>query len=283
MEKDENKSEVVEEKNSEATEEIATPTPYKNPNRGLMDKDIETSATEESKEDPDEEKPKDEHPEGLEKNAVYKKRYDDLKRHYDDTNSKHKDEILKLKKEIEAISKRPVFKSQEEIEEWRREYPEMYESVMQLTTEATMKSKQEMEEQLLEVKKQQAQIAKDKAEVELSKKHPDYRDLADDDDFQTWTMGQPKYIQNIIDKSYDAKEISRVIDLYKYDRGISSKKVTNADVKKEAAKAVSKTKVSETPTDKKKWTWTEIQKMKPHEFAKHESEIDKANREGRIV
>ena len=154
---------------------------------------------------------------------------------------------------------------------------------MQLTTEATMKSKQEMEEQLLEVKKQQAQIAKDKAEVELSKKHPDYRDLADDDDFQTWTMGQPKYIQNIIDKSYDAKEISRVIDLYKYDRGISSKKVTNADVKKEAAKAVSKTKVSETPTDKKKWTWTEIQKMKPHEFAKHESEIDKANREGRIV
>jgi hypothetical protein len=140
-----------------------------------------------------------------------------------------------------------------------------------------------MEEQLLEVKKQQAQIAKDKAEVELSKKHPDYKDLANDDDFYDWTRGQPKYIQTIIDKSYDAKEISRVIDLYKYDRGISNKKVTNSDVKKEAAKAVSKTKVSETPTDKKKWTWAEIQKMKPHEFAKHESEIDKANREGRIV
>ena len=144
MEKDENKSEVVEEKVSEATEEIAKPTPYKNPNRGLMEKEIETSATEESDEKPDEEKSKDEHPEKVEQNAVYKKRYDDLKRHYDDTNSKHKDEILKLKKEIEAISKRPVFKSQEEIEEWRREYPEMYESVMQLTTEATMKSKQEM-------------------------------------------------------------------------------------------------------------------------------------------
>ena len=283
MEKDENKSEVVEEKNSEATEEIATPTPYKNPNRGLMDKDIETSATEESKEDPDEEKPKDEHPEGLEKNAVYKKRYDDLKRHYDDTNSKHKEEILKLKKEVEAISKKPIFKSQEEIEEWRKEYPEMYESVMQLTTEATMKSKQEMEEQLLEVKKQQAQIAKDKAEVELSKKHPDYKDLANDDDFYDWTRGQPKYIQDVIDKSYDAKEIAFVLEKYKYDRGISNKKVTNADVKKEAAKAVSKTKVSETPTDKKKWTWAEIQKMKPHEFAKHESEIDTANREGRIV
>ena len=49
MEKDENKSEVVEEKNSEATEEVAKPTPYKHPNRNLMDKEIETTATEESK------------------------------------------------------------------------------------------------------------------------------------------------------------------------------------------------------------------------------------------
>ena len=44
-----------------------------------MDKEIETTATEESKEEPDEEKSKDEHPEGVEQNAVYKKRYDDLK------------------------------------------------------------------------------------------------------------------------------------------------------------------------------------------------------------
>tara|TARA_Y100000592_G_C5458578_1_gene312748 strand:+ start:609 stop:1460 length:852 start_codon:yes stop_codon:yes gene_type:complete len=283
MEKEEKKSEVVEEKVSEATEEIAKPTPYKHPDRGIMEKEVETSATEESKEKPDEDKPKDEHPEGVEKYAVYKKRYDDLKRHYDETNSKNKDEILKLKKEIEAISSKPVFKSPEEIEEWRREYPEMYESVMQLTTEATLKSKQDMEEQLLEVKKQQAQIAKDKAEVELSKKHPDYKELADDDDFQGWTMGQPKYIKEIIDKSFDAKEISRVIDLYKYDRGISAKKVSNSDVKKEAAKSVSKTKPSETPSEKKQWSWAKIQKMKPHEYAKFEDEIDKAHREGRIV
>ena len=31
----------------------------------------------------------------------------------------------------------------------------MYDSVMQMTTEATLKSKQEMEEQLLQIKKQQ--------------------------------------------------------------------------------------------------------------------------------
>ena len=103
MEKDENKSEVVEEKNSEATEEVAKPTPYKHPNRNLMDKEIETTATEESKEESDEKKPKEDHPVGVE-DAVFKKRYDDLKRHYDETISKHKDEVLKLRKEKEAVA-----------------------------------------------------------------------------------------------------------------------------------------------------------------------------------
>ena len=69
--------------------------------------------------------------------------------------------------------------------------------------------------------------------------------------------------------------------MYKYDRGLSSKKVSY-DAKKEAAKAVSKTKPSDTPTDKKVWKWSEIQKMKPDAYSKFEAEIDKANREGRI-
>ena len=51
MEKDEKKSDVVEEKNSEATEEIATPTPYKHPSRSLLEKEDEKTATEESKEE----------------------------------------------------------------------------------------------------------------------------------------------------------------------------------------------------------------------------------------
>ena len=139
MEKDEKKSDVVEEKNSEATEEIATPTPYKHPSRSLLEKEDEKTATEESKEESDEKKPKEEHPVGVE-DAVFKKRYDDLKRHYDETISKHKDEVLKLKKEKEAVASKPIFKSKEELEEWRKDYPDMYDSVMQMTTEATMKA-----------------------------------------------------------------------------------------------------------------------------------------------
>ena len=281
MEKDDKKSDVVEENNSEATEEIATPTPYKHPNRNLMDKDIETAATEESKKETDEKKPKEDRPVGVE-DAVFKKRYDDLKRHYDETISKHKDDILKLKKENEAISKKPIFKSKEDLEEWRKDYPDMYDSVMQMTTEATMKAKEEMNEELLKIKKQQTSLARDRAEVELAKKHPDFKDIRESSDFHDWASVQDNTVQSwLYDNTDNPNAAARAIDLYKYDRGLSTKKV-NYDAKKEAAKAVSKTKPSDTPTEKKVSKWSEIQKMKPDVYSKFEDEIDKANREGRI-
>jgi len=281
MEKDEKKSDVVEEKNSEATEEIATPTPYKHPSRSLLEKEDEKTATEESKEESDEKKPKEEHPVGVE-DAVFKKRYDDLKRHYDETISKHKDELLKLKKEKEAMATKPTFKSKEELEEWRRDYPDMYDSVMQMTTEATMKAKQDMQEELLQVKKQQTALARDRAEVELAKKHPDFKEIRESSDFHDWASVQDSTIQSwLYDNSDNPKSAARAIDLYKYDRGLSTKKV-EYDAKKEAAKAVSKTKATETPTEKKVWKWSEIQKMKPDEYSRYEEQIDKAHREGRI-
>ena len=281
MEQDNKETPVVEE-NSEATEDVATPTPYKHPSRNLMDKEVETTATEESKEETDEKKPKEDRPVGVE-DAVFKKRYDDLKRHYDETISKHKDEVLKLKKEKEAVASKPSFKSKEELEEWRKDYPDMYDSVMQLTTEATMKSKQEMEEQLLDIKKQQTRLARDRAEVDLAKKHPDFKEIRESGDFHDWASVQDNTVQSwLYDNTDNPNAAARAIDLYKYDRGLSSKKV-NYDAKKEAAKAVSKTKASETPTEKKQWTWASIKKMKPEEYSKFEADIDKAHREGRIV
>jgi len=56
------------------------------------------------------------------------------------------------------------------------------------------------------------------------------------------------------------------------------------DIKKEAAKVVSKTRkaeVSDAPT-KKIWSNAAIAKMNVREYAKYEEEIDKAVREGRI-
>ena len=110
-------------------EEDLNPTPYKNPNRNLMDKAEDETETATEQKDTSAEATPEERTETVE-DKVYKKRYDDLKRHYDSTLNKNKDEILKLKKQVEDASKRYVPpKSKEELDAWRKEYPDVYDAV----------------------------------------------------------------------------------------------------------------------------------------------------------
>ena len=106
------------------------------------------------------------------------------------------------------------------------------------------------------------------------------------DDFHEWAEQQDPTIQGwLYENTSNAKLASRAIDLYKMDRGQSTlTKKEEKDVKKEAAKAISKTKkATDSDVPKKKvWTTSEISKLKPHQFEKFEKEIDLARLEGRI-
>ena len=230
--------------------------------------------------------PSTERPENAEE-RVFKKRYDDLKRHYDSTLGKHKDEVRTLRTQLEQSSKQFVPpKSKDELEAWRKEYPDVYDMVETIAmTKADTRAK-EMEDKYQNLQVQQEQISKEKAEVELLKLHPDYNDIRQKDEFHNWAANQDPNIQGwLYENTSNAQLAGRAIDLYKMDTGISklSKKEEIA-VKKEAAKAITKTaKATETELPKKKvWSNAEISKMSVNEYAKYEEDIDKAVREGRI-
>ena len=230
--------------------------------------------------------PSTERPENAEE-RVFKKRYDDLKRHYDSTLGKHKDEVRTLRTQLEQSSKQFVPpKSKDELEAWRKEYPDVYDMVETIAmTKADTRAK-EMEDKYQNLQVQQEQISKEKAEVELLKLHPDYNDIRQKDEFHDWAANQDPNIQGwLYENTSNAQLAARAIDLYKMDKGISklSKKQETA-VKKEAAKAITKTaKATETELPKKKiWSNAEISKMNVNEYEKYEEEIDKAVREGRI-
>ena len=218
---------------------------------------------------------------------VFKKRYDDLKRHYDSTIQKHKEELSSLRAQLESSTQQfTPPKSKEELESWKREYPDVYDMVETIAmTKADARAK-DVEEKYQNLQKQQEQIAREKAEVELLKVHPDFNDLRQKDDFHEWAQLQDPTIQTwLYENTSNSKLAARAIDLYKMDRGISTlSKKEEKDVKKEAAKAISKTRKStESEIPKKKvWTVSEISRMKPHEFEKHEKDIDLARLEGRI-
>jgi len=79
---EEKQSEAIEE--TKLVEDYTAPTPYKNPNRNLMDKVEDETETATEQKDTSAEATPEERTVTVE-DKVYKKRYDDLKRHYDST------------------------------------------------------------------------------------------------------------------------------------------------------------------------------------------------------
>ena len=218
---------------------------------------------------------------------VFKKRYDDLKKHYDSTLNKHKEEVRTLRSQLESSTKQFVPpKSKEELEAWRKEYPDVYDMVETIAINKATTQTADLEDKYKNLQLQQEQIAKEKAEVELLKLHPDFNEIRSQDSFHEWAANQDPTIQGwLYENTSNAKLAARAIDLYKMDTGQSKlTKKEEKDVKKEAAKAISKTRKStESDIPKKKvWTASEISKLKPHEFEKHEKDIDLARLEGRI-
>ena len=218
---------------------------------------------------------------------VFKKRYDDLKKHYDSTINKHKEELTSLRTQLESSTKQFVPpKSKEELEAWRKEYPDVYDMVETIAIDKATTQTAELENKYKNIQLQQEQIAKEKAEVELLKLHPDFTEIRGKNDFHEWAEQQDPTIQGwLYENTSNSKLAARAIDLYKMDRGQSTlTKKEEKDVKKEAAKAISKTKkATDSDVPKKKvWTTSEISRLKPHEFEKLEKEIDLARLEGRI-
>ena len=218
---------------------------------------------------------------------AFKKRYDDLKKHYDSTINKHKDELHSLRTQLESSTKQFVApKSKDELEAWRKEYPDVYDMVETIAMDKATTQSAELESKFKNLQVQQEQIAKEKAEVELLKIHPDFNDIRSKDEFHQWAEKQDPTIQGwLYENTSNAKLAARAIDLFKMDNGQSNlTKKEEKDVKKEAAKAISKTRKStESDIPKKKvWTTSEISRLKPHEFEKLEKEIDLARLEGRI-
>jgi len=218
---------------------------------------------------------------------VFKKRYDDLKKHYDSTINKHKDEVRSLRTQLESSTQQFVPpKSKSELEAWRKEYPDVYDMVETIAMNKATTRTAELEDKYKNLQVQQEQIAKEKAEVELLKLHPDFSEIRQKEEFHEWAAKQDPTIQGwLYENTSNAQLAARAIDLYKMDNGQSKlTKKEEKDIKKEAAKAISKTRKStDSDTPKKKiWTTSEISKLKPHEFEKFEKDIDLARLEGRI-
>ena len=220
------------------------------------------------------------------KKPDYKKRYDDLKRHYDSKLNEFKsreeellDEATKNRTEYKAP------KTEEELEEFKNSYPDVYEVVETVAHLQSESKAKVLEERLSKLQEREQQIVQQESEKRLMENHPDFDDIRNSDDFHEWAKEQPEAIQDWIYKNAnDADLASRAIDLFKKDIGLDTPKRKRSSSKKtsSAADMVSTKTTSVEPTQEKIWSEKEIAAMSIAEFDKYESEISDAMQQGRI-
>ena len=221
----------------------------------------------------------------------YKKRYDDLKRHYDAKVLEFKGEIEELKsavnqRNVELPQGVPMPKTMEELAQFKDQYPEVFEVVQTVSTMQTESQLSQLREELGTIKQREQELEKQNAYEQLLNAHPDFNELKSEEKFLSWLEEQPTSISDgIYNNNTDAKWAARVIDLYKADNNIGTKKQTRSKKNEDAAAAVTRQQAKEVSTKDKEgkiWKASQIAKMKPWEFEKAEADIDAARVEGRI-
>ena len=217
----------------------------------------------------------------------YKKRYDDLKRHYDGKIQEFKDKEKELEATLTQATRQhiPLPKSEEELEQFRQEFPDVYDVVETIATKKAGEKAQSLEQELESFKEKEQSARAQAAYQQLLNSHPDFDDIRVDEKFLSWLEDQPGSIADgILKNNTDAKLASRVIDLYKVDAGISKKRArkSQADAAASVSSPKSRDVTNEASGDKRIFTATQIAKMKPWEFERLESEIDSARADGRL-
>jgi hypothetical protein len=221
------------------------------------------------------------------KKPDYKKRYDDLKKHYDSKLNEFKSREQELIEE--ATKNRTEYKApktEEELEQFKNQYPDVYEVVETVAHLQSESKAKVLEERLSKLQERENQLIQQDAEKRLMERHPDFEDIRNSDDFHGWAKEQPKVIQDwIYSNANDADLASRALDLFKKDFGIDIPKAKSSSkpTRKSAADMVSTKTTSVEPKQQRVWSEKEIAAMSVAEFDKFEKEISDAMQEGRIV
>ena len=224
------------------------------------------------------------------KQPNYKKRYDDLKAHYDSRLNEFKAREQELIQE--AVSNRPEYKapkSAEELEEFKKEYPDVYEVVESVAHIQSENQVAELQTRLDAIQERETEVLKREAEKDLRETHPDFDEIRNSDEFQEWAELQPEVIKDwIFNNPDDATLASRALDLFKKDIGLDVQQVTQStsnskETAKSAADMISTKTTSVDPKQQRVWSEKEITAMSVAEFDKFEEEISNAMQEGRII
>ncbi len=221
---------------------------------------------------------------------TFKKRYGDLRRHAQQKEENMREKIRQLETQLSTAAREAfqIAKTDEELSEWSKKYPDVAKMVETIATKKAQELDSSIEQRLAAIAEREVEANRKTAEAELMQYHPDFDDIRNSQDFHDWVEIQPSWVQKALyENENDARAASRAIDLYKVDMNINEKKEKAPTSNKDAAKSVTSRVTSAVAETKEKqsnqWREPQVAKMKGAEFSKHEHEIAEAVRTGNFI
>lgn len=217
---------------------------------------------------------------------TFKKRYGDLRRHSQQQQSQLQSQIDELREQLTKSTESQIKlpKSEEELEEWASQYPDVAKIVRTIAMKEAKEQTAEFEKRFKSLDEREQKTAAEKAELELKKIHPDFDKIRDSDDFHNWVEEQPKWIQQALyENDTDHISAARAIDLYKADKNLNTKP-RNAD--RDAAASIGVRSGGGTPSgEDSEGVFSESQIVKNSDkwYEKNQEAIEKSIRTGKFI
>jgi len=265
---------------------------YNNANkRRIQEQEAELNDLMNSDEEAEEEQPKAAAPEAATEDGdeklsgeerTYKKRYSDLRSHQ----NKQAEELKALKAQLDNAQERGDIrppKSDEDIEAWSRQYPDVAAIVERIAEKKAQEKFSGAESRLQEIDRITAESDRNRMEDEIRAMHPDFNELRSSDEFHDWAGEQPKWVQDALyENSEDPASVTRVIDLYKVDKGLDTK--TRKKSSKAAASAVvtKRTTRPDQSDSTGNFSESQVHKMSAAQYDKQSDAIMEAIRAGKF-
>jgi len=211
----------------------------------------------------------------------FKKRYGDLRRHMADKEKDWNERFEKLESSSGSIV--PP-KSDEDIEAWAAEYPDVAGIVEKIATKKAQELFNKADSRLQKLDELQNDAVRKSAETTIMESHSDFVKIRESDEFHSWADEQPKWVQDAVyENADDPRSVVRVLDLYKIDKGMTrdAKKANT----KAAASVVSKTSKTRVDTEESNGQIREsdVAKMSTQEFEDNMDAINKAMRGQKFI
>lgn len=218
---------------------------------------------------------------------TWKKRYGDQQRYLNQLKNEQKAELDELKAKYDQALRGRIRapKSDEEVDNWVKEYPEFAGILERIVEKRVQEATSTTNKKLAAIEEKSKEVDAKEAILELKRRHPDWDELARSEKFHSWLKDQSQKYKDAIYKNLDVEEADFVIDKYKTKSGKKSQGDDEFD-NRTAAKVVRNTSIFEEPDQDAgdyEFSESQIQKMNNKDFTRLEDKIMDAHRRGKVL